>query len=695
MSFYGADSLEAIWQQQLGTAGLTGFERTKWKRSPQKLTDKMLAMSQERILDPRLIAKLLRMAFDDPTLGAMINLVKRTILKCGVIIRESTEMFRGPRKQQFYQFIDTEYRRFFGECLVNLFALGFCAFTWVPHDEFGGRPMCIDIQTMQVKVSRNCLGEVRFHYQPLGTNFFTDMGKRRVFSFDKSGDSIKRREPEILTYYVSAPSADGKIRSHMTALLEDVYLNELKRQCSIQSDLSRARPTVFVSRREEKQDDLKSLGESIVDNLAYKCPRNMNDLGSAPTGNLNLGDPVAGRSRSLATTMAHAISRGVPASAVKASLQSPGGFGHGSASEFVNVQRLGDGFQVEKTPHQAEGPDYLRYQSEYEERAAFLFGVPKMLWSNSNPSRKHKTLASGGEDSADKILASTIRFWSTALSQIGSKSYCAMFRDHHLMLRSLEREGAIKKRRRAKGAPDHNAAKKRKKKESHSKSEDDDLPALETDRDENEREQPKKKKHKTNAWPAAESLRALNNVLTKVQETPTYPEVEDPGEENEDETREDGYSSGDDEDGELFHFQASVQAEFSFPGVIDMRSVEMIYNRGLMKTSVFRGYVNREYGIPLEDIESEVIPVAPPPMPGVPLPGKAKPSGGEEKKEKKAGKQKEKQKEKEKEKKQEKPQQKPKQQQQTPKPEQQTKKPQQANKPSDTSAVAKKPKSKK
>jgi hypothetical protein len=348
-----------------------------------------------------------------------------------------------------------------------------------------------------------------------------------------------------------------------------------------------------------------------------------------------------------------------------------------------------DGYVVEKTPHQSEGPDYLQWQAEFEERASFLFGVPKMLWSNSNPSRKHKTLASGGEDSADKILASTVRYWASQLSAIGSSSYYSMFRDHHLVLRNAEERGVIPRRKSRLGQSSSRKRPKPKELESRASSiheekhesvlasiiaktkehppeleEDSDfsakkLPHLakrkradsfvdavvktessteEKDEDEEEEEEdedetpppppspPPLKKIKieaaaattrigearrTRAERAAQSQMrsALKKVSGQPQDDPTSSGVnEEPGPDGEDA---DG-SSGDEEDGELFRFRRSASAEFSFPGIIDMRHVEEIYQKGLMKTKAFRVYVNRQYGIPLEDVESEVL--DPPPL---------------------------------------------------------------------------------
>ena len=710
----------------MGLDKLTGA----WKQKRPKVTKSMTDFQAERFLDQKTIAKLVNMTFQDPALRAMIDLVSRTILKNGVTISESTEMFKGSRKEQFYKFIDKEYRRFFTECLYHLFALGFCAYTWKPHEEFGARPMCIDLQSVRVGVSRNCIGELSFSYTALGGHFGLSGSSLSGRKYDISGDPIKRREPEILTHYVTPPSMDGTIHSHMTALLDDVYLNEMKRKCAIQSDISRARPTVFISRKDEKQDGMQALGQAVAFHTTQQCPNNSFQSGLGP--NINLGDPVALKRRGQSAAMAYALSRGLPAGISRdiANGNSPGS--GGVYSDYVNVERLKDGFVVEKAPHQSEGPDYLRWRSEFEERSSFLIGVPKMLWSNSNASRKHKTLASGGEDSADKILANTVRYWSTQLSAIGSSSYAAMFRDHHLMLRNLEINGLISARkskmRKSRNFKPPEKKQKEKNRKIHAsavvppppplpsprerqsarqleldalldkwidhKVKADEPPDLEEDdgdatadamqkgsltlkrkrqesvvkieasrEDNNSDEEEEEEEENQNSSDSGEddssshltrpvkrvkteaaslavatstrggraervSQNNMREALRRVSGQPADDGSsgvnEDPGSDEDGSGEE---SSGDEDDGELFHFKSSISAEFIFPGVVEMRHVEALHNAGLMKTSAFRLYASRQYGIPLEDIESKAI--APPPS-ALAIgqnPGRQKPQG--------------------------------------------------------------------
>lgn len=651
-----AEVAQNAWQQ-LGEFGT--LPGSQWSKKRQKVTEQMVKMSSERFLDPSKVCSLIRMTHTDPAIRAMIDLIARSILKHGVILREMTEMFKGARKEKFYQFIDAEYRPFLISCLYCMFAVGFCAYTWKPHAEFVGKPACLDLETVRVGVSKNCLGEVQLKYYPLDS--FSLFGPRKQETYDRK-DGLKRREPEILTYFITAPTLNAEIRSHMTALIDDVMLNDFKRQCALQAEFSLARPTVFISKKEQKPDDLKQLGETIVNNITNRCPNNPYER----RGTSNFGDPAVDLARSVSATMARVVSRGVPAATAKAALSSPGGGPGWHNSDFVNVERVKDGFGVESSVPRPQAPDLARWRSEYEERASFLFGVPKMLWSNSNPSRKHKILASGGEDSADKILSTTVRFWSAVLSTICARSYEEMYREHHKMLRAMQMTGEISERQtRLKHTPkpfraeSKSGVKERSALELVAEASESsgliskdlrskrDSPAKEGGGDdeedtdygvtlEYESSNSGKRKFKwkgsssrkrlkvlseTRLVKAANTTRTASSSSSSKSQKAVVPSSGNPGKGAATAYRlgdgkrllegdEDSGVEGDDEKeehGTAFWFMKSISAEFSFPGVIDMRNVETVYNRGLMKHSVYRSYVNREYGIPLEDIEESPI----------------------------------------------------------------------------------------
>ena len=563
---------------------------------------RLLRMSEPIIINPESVQETVALLHQNPVLLGIRNIVRNTILRDPIVIRETTQLWKGSKQKLFEKFIAARYAEFCSKALLYAMAVGFVGWTWVEDEDFIGYPVCLSLEQVLCVMKYNCVGRYEMDYQPLNGSTMSQMFGNVM---GRNQDDTRALKPKrITTTFYSEPSTRGQIRSIVSSLLDDRKLEDFIRQCFKDAQAYRSRPVTYISKKETRPDPNVGHEQAVSDVFDTWCPNPQETLldqkGSTRQQTagpqMNTMTMTELEQRRLIEVETQAKNRGFdPDEAKRRYLGMP-------SSRGMPVEPLPVGFSIDKHPPLPEAPSFITYSNDFEERTAIAFGVPRTLWTNKSLVRQSKKTHSSGDDSAERIFAYTITSWKTWLGRLLSHCYEQIYSMEHFLLQNLERRGLIKKRK-SKAKPltrektDTSADVKEGAVAASNAAEDDD--------DSNNNKQLVVFNASAAAYAElSHPLIATHKRPAKVENGPKVRKKKKTKKKKKTDSDSDSAteSDSDSENHESIRFTHRISAEFLFPSTIDFSSVDFMYTRGFMEDETYSLYCSREFGVPEDDL---------------------------------------------------------------------------------------------
>lgn len=420
---------------------------------------------------------------------ACSQFLKNKIVGPGLQLKENTPVFTGDKLDAFKEFLKTAWQPFAREVLDQLLCFGFCACSWVPHEDFIGRPVVVDIPNTRILYKFNHLREIELQYDTDDTRRLTgapllgdeDDGAdvnsgesdddgggdgRRETKREQSRRRVKRKRRTVReamsqetrepwTFFRDKPTINGQLASPLMSVIRDARYGDLVRELMVRAHEQRVSMPLVIAKKVDQSSATLSIA---TDALALQTsPHGLSsDPSSAGPSGPGAGGgggggmpppppPPSGRFMGAdcpPATMSRLDMRSVSqvAAARVAEMFSyhrnrgrimgpPGG------APIPGAIRLQPNEHLEKTPDFKDPPKVLEFMHKMDEKIYMALGVPMQLVTRDGMNVTLSKSDSSSKDSASERFRETAAdLGSGALVTVLNKMYERIYLAHFAVI---------------------------------------------------------------------------------------------------------------------------------------------------------------------------------------------------------------------------------------------------------------------
>jgi hypothetical protein len=287
------------------------------------------------------------------------------LLNGGIIFKRAGKKMQSEAKDWFSQ----KFSKFMRDVVRSRWCYGFAACAWLPHAQYGGIPVVLDLTQLQTRMKHNIFGETQYRYFWQPTN----------------GAVAIMEVKDVITFTWDSPDADGNLRSMVPMLVPD-YMHELMlMNYSLIAAKSCATPPMIVEQEKDQYDK---------DNIRVPSARTPRELGltkgrDGPTGDASMSIDSINHTKDYMDRVQPSITDAVLTN-IGAVAQVP---------YFSGMFRLEQGRHY-VAPTLPQGPQQLlEFRVARQERAFSLMGVPLAMVSNNTSTGGNKLASSQNPNS--------------------------------------------------------------------------------------------------------------------------------------------------------------------------------------------------------------------------------------------------------------------------------------------------------
>ena len=336
------------------------------------------------------------------------------MFRCGVRINESTPIFDGDREKRYHDWISSTWPTdFVADALRDFWLIGFTHAIYIPHSEYGMKPVPIDMTAVRMEYRTTPSREFEWRISPkfmgaFSTNYldrYTD-GKGH---WNVPSDFAYAAPPRVYTWYHRKPLGNGLVDSIAVAAMM-LYRNKMfdRAWYELAHKLAIA-PTVGVSHDRPSETKIALHATDMTQAMLPRC--------TAASSDQRTWTDEEKKSLNAGTLHVYMRNRGMKG-VVETNTPT-------AETQQVNFHQLGDYEKLEHPIPIGPPPDMSDIEVREAEQLCALFGMP---WNRMSTSSTKKTLIQSqpkGEDSSDQIAYGAVRTWSALVERMLADIYYA------------------------------------------------------------------------------------------------------------------------------------------------------------------------------------------------------------------------------------------------------------------------------
>ena len=213
-------------------------------------------------LDNNTVEKLFYRFDHDATLKTITNIYQSTLFSGGVMFTRPNKKMK-PEATRHYDSTWSHFGRMIDRSQA---VIGFCACSSIPHSEYIGSPVCLELSKCTTLCKTDVLGNSHFVFfeniDPVENASFS-LARRNI---RKGGGTVGGASsgpmselykyiPNVVVYCETPPDIYGGIRSKVNVLSQDLELTDVLVHATIQATISRSNPPLVLETLTQPHDE--------------------------------------------------------------------------------------------------------------------------------------------------------------------------------------------------------------------------------------------------------------------------------------------------------------------------------------------------------------------------------------------------------------------------------------------------------